>query len=90
VPTFAEAGLSDYAPAAWLGLVAPAGTPKPIVDKLSVAMRQAAGQNPALIERWLSVGGELKATTPEEFRTFIKAEQDRMSAVIRRANIKLD
>ena len=90
VPTFAEAGLPEYSPAAWLGVVAPAGTPKPIIDKLSAAMRQAAGQNPALIDRWQSVGGELKATSPEEFGTFIKSELDRMRTVSRQTNIKLD
>ena len=90
VPTFAEAGLPEYSPAAWLGVVAPAGTPKPIIDKLSAAMRQAAGQNPALIDRWQSVGGELKATSPEEFGTFIQSELDRMRTVSRQTNIKLD
>ena len=90
VPTFAESGLPDYLPLAWLGLVAPAGTPKPIIDKLSAAMRQAAVQNPALRERWQSVGGEIMATTPEEFAAFIRSEQERMSAVIRRTGFKLD
>ena len=90
MPTFAAAGLPEYSPAAWLGVVAPAGTPKPIIDKLSAAMRQAAGQNPALIDRWQSVGGELKATSPEEFGAFIKSELDRMRTVGRQADIKLD
>ena len=53
VPTFAELGLVNYSPTAWIGLFAPAGTPKPIVDKLADAM-QAATQNPALIEKWQS------------------------------------
>lgn len=90
VPTFAEAGLSDYSPTAWIGLLAPAGTPQPIVDKLGAAMQKAATQNPALIEKWRSYGGELKAMTPAEFSAFIKADSAKWGAAIRKAGIKLD
>ena len=52
IPTFAEAGLPDYSPTAWVGLFAPAGTPAPIVARLGEAMQKAASQNPELIARW--------------------------------------
>lgn len=90
VPTFAELGLVNYSPTAWIGLFAPAGTPKPIVDKLADAMQKAAAQNPALIEKWQSYGGELKAMTPEVFAAFLKEDNALWGEAIARTGIKLD
>jgi tripartite-type tricarboxylate transporter receptor subunit TctC len=90
VPTFAEAGLPDYAPTAWIGLFAPAATPAPIVAKLGEAMQKAAAQNPELIARWHSFGGDLKAQTPSEFSAFLKQDAALWSAAIRKAGVKLD
>ncbi|BDI05622.1 Bug family tripartite tricarboxylate transporter substrate binding protein [Sphaerotilus microaerophilus] len=90
VPTFAEAGITNYSPTAWIGLFAPAGTPKPVVDKLADAMQKAASQNPALIEKWQSYGGELKAMTPEAFAAFLKEDNALWGQAISRAGIKLD
>jgi tripartite-type tricarboxylate transporter receptor subunit TctC len=89
VPTFAEAGLPDYSPLAWQGLLAPAGTPAAILEKLSAAMQKAA-QNPVLAEKWRQYGGELKATTPAEFAAFIKADSAKWGQVVRQAGVKLD
>lgn len=90
VPTFAEAGLPDYSPTAWIGLFAPAGTPAPIINKLADAMQKAAAQNPNLIAKWRSYGGELKAQTPAEFAAFLKQDNQLWGQVIRGAGIKLD
>jgi len=90
VPTFAEAGITNYSPTAWIGLFAPAGTPKPVIDKLADAMQKAAAQNPALIEKWQSYGGELKAMTPEAFAAFLKEDNALWGQAISRAGIKLD
>jgi tripartite-type tricarboxylate transporter receptor subunit TctC len=90
VPTFAELGLVNYSPTAWIGLFAPAGTPKSIVDKLADAMQKAATQNPALIEKWQSYGGELKAMTPEAFAAFLKEDNALWGEAIAKAGIKLD
>lgn len=90
VPTFAEAGLPDYSPTAWIGLFAPAGTPAPIVTKLSEAMQKAAAQNPTLIAKWRSYGGDLKAQTPAEFSAFLKQDSQLWGKTIAAANIKLD
>lgn len=90
VPTFAEAGLIEYSPTAWIGLFAPAGTPKPILDKLSAAMFKATTQNPTLVDKWRSYGGELKAMTPEDFSAFIKNDNAMWGKAIRQAGIKLD
>ena len=86
----AEAGLTDYSPTAWIGLFAPAGTPKPFLDKLSAAMQKATTQNPALIDKWRSYGGELKSMTPEELTEFIKTDSAMWGQAIRGAGIKLD
>jgi tripartite-type tricarboxylate transporter receptor subunit TctC len=90
VPTFAEAGVSDYAPTAWIGVFAPAGTPKPILDKLSAAMEKATTQNPVLIEKWRSYGGELKAMKPEQFAEFIRQDSEMWAKAIRSTGIQLD
>jgi len=90
VPTFAEAGIGHYSPTAWIGLFAPAGTPKPIVDKLADAMQKATAQNPALIEKWQSYGGELRAMTPEAFTAFLKEDNALWGQAIAKAGIKLD
>ena len=90
VPTFAELGLVNYSPTAWIGLFAPAGTPKPIVDKLADAMQKAAAQNPALIEKWQSYGGELKAMTPEAFAAFLKEDNALWGQAIAKTGVKLD
>ena len=90
VPTFAEAGVSDYSPTAWIGLFAPAGTPKAALDKLGAAMQKATTQNPDLIAKWRTYGGELKAMSPDDFNTFIKNDSVKWGAAIRKLGIKLD
>ena len=90
VPTFAEAGLPDYSPTAWVGLFAPANTPAPIVAKLGEAMQKAVAQNPELIAKWRSYGGELKAQTSAEFAAFLKQDDALWGPAIRKADIKLD
>lgn len=89
VPTFAEAGLPDYAPIAWQGILAPAGTPKAILDKLSAAMQKAC-HSPELAKKWIEYGGELRCNTPAEFTAFIEADRAMWGKVIREANVKLD
>lgn len=89
VPTFAEAGLADYAPIAWQGILAPAGTPRPILEKLSAAMQKAC-QSQELAKKWREYGGELRCNTPAEFAAFIQADRAMWGRVIREANVKLD
>ena len=89
VPTFAEVGLPDYAPIAWQGILAPAGTPKPILEKLSAAMLKAC-QSDELARKWRDYGGELRCNSPAEFTAFINADRQMWGKVIRQANVKLD
>ena len=89
VPTFAEIGLPDYQPVAWIGLFAPAGTPAAIQEKLAAAV-SAGAKAPDFLELWRSFGGDPAGSTPAEFRAFIKADQARWSAVVKQAGVKLD
>jgi tripartite-type tricarboxylate transporter receptor subunit TctC len=88
VPTFAEQGL-DYRTGTWFGLLAPAHTPDNIVAQLNraaVAALDDAGVRAKLAEQ----GAEVIASSPAEFRDFLKDETDRLAAVIRNAGIALD
>jgi tripartite-type tricarboxylate transporter receptor subunit TctC len=89
VPTFTEMGIPDFEPVAWLGLFAPAGTPQAILDKVGAAVAQGV-KAPDFIEQWRTFGGDPVGSTPAEFSAFIKADQAKWSAVIKRAGVKLD
>lgn len=88
-PTFAEAGLTSYAPVVWTGVFAPAGTPQKIIATLNAAMQKAV-QNPVLKDRWSQTGGELKANTPAEFAAFAAASRDVWGQVILKSGVRLD
>jgi tripartite-type tricarboxylate transporter receptor subunit TctC len=81
VPTTAEAGYPDVQAGIWYGFVAPAGTPKEAVDKLNAAIGQAL-RNPAVKAQLDSLGLDIVADKPEEFKTFIARESTRMKKVV--------
>ena len=89
VPTSAELGLKGYESSAWFGLVAPRGTPRPIVDKLNGEV-VAAMADRAVRERFVEFGAEPMATTPDELGRFISAEVVKWREIITRAGIRLD
>jgi tripartite-type tricarboxylate transporter receptor subunit TctC len=89
VPTMREAGLKGYEAYSWAGLWMPVGAPKDIVDKISSDC-QKAFSDPAVRERLLGQGAEVKPGSPEQFGSFVKGEIKKWSAVIKRANIKAD
>ncbi len=87
LPTVAEAAnLPGYEATIWFGLVAPAGTPREIVTRLSQEFARVSRQT-ALRERFAPQGVELAATTPEEFADIIKAEIPKWGKVLRDANV---
>jgi tripartite-type tricarboxylate transporter receptor subunit TctC len=88
VPTFLEGGL-DYRTGTWFGLLAPAKTLRAVIELLHRST-VAVLQEPAVQAKILEQGAEIVASSPEEFRAFIKDETDRLAAVIRGANIALD
>ncbi len=88
-PTFAELGIEGYAPVAWQGLLAPAGTPKAIIDTLGAAMKRVPS-NAALAKKWTDYGGSLVCNSPEEFASFVRADRAMWKDVVARAGIQLD
>jgi tripartite-type tricarboxylate transporter receptor subunit TctC len=76
VPTMAEAGMPDFDTSLWLGLLAPARTPRPILDKLAAAAHQAM-HAPAAVETLRKQGYEPLDAGPEEFAAFIRSEVTR-------------
>jgi len=88
LPTMQEAGVAGYEAGSWFGLLAPANTPKDIVQKLSVETRRIL-QLPDVKERLSGQGAEPAGGTPEEFAAFIRVEQAKWRKVIEQAAIKL-
>lgn len=87
IPTIAEAGLPGYECVQWYGLLAPAGTPREIIDKI---YRDAAAilLSPAAKDRLAADGGTAIGSSPEEFAGFIKAEIDKWAKVFKAAGLK--
>lgn len=88
LPTLIESGVNVVG-GTWVGILAPAGTPREIVNILSREM-QAAVRKPELRERFVTLGIDPAGTTPEEFGKFLKDEVDKWGKVIRAANVKVE
>ncbi len=89
VPTLSESGLTGYDSTGWFGLVAPAGTPAAIVQKLNTEFT-AALNDEAIKAQMRQNGMEPVATTMEGLDAYIKSETQKWARVIRQANIKLN
>lgn len=81
LPTIAEAGLSGYETSLWFGILAPAGTPKSIIDKLSTSTNQAL-KDPEVLKELHTQGLDALGGSPDEFASFIKSETSRWAKVI--------
>jgi tripartite-type tricarboxylate transporter receptor subunit TctC len=85
IPTIAESGLGGYELVAWQGVVAPAGTPRPVVDRLAAEIAKFVA-DPAARERFAAMAVEpLTGSTPDSFADFIKSEVDRWARIVRNA-----
>jgi tripartite-type tricarboxylate transporter receptor subunit TctC len=89
LPTIAEAGVPGYAAPTWTGVIAPAGVPRPIVDKLNAAINKAL-KSEAFKEKFAKTGDEPGGGTPEEFAETIRTDSAKWADVIKRAGVKLD
>jgi tripartite-type tricarboxylate transporter receptor subunit TctC len=89
VPTVRELGYPDLQIDTWVGYLAPAGTPQPIVDRLNAEIVKAM-QDVDMRRRTEELGSEVKTTTPAEFAALIKSEHARWAPVVRKAGISLD
>jgi tripartite-type tricarboxylate transporter receptor subunit TctC len=89
VPTFAELGYPKVAVSLWYGLLAPAGTPMPIIQKLNREVMKALDA-PEVRERLLAQGAEPMPGTPEAFASFMQEEMAKWAPVVKQAGVKLD
>jgi tripartite-type tricarboxylate transporter receptor subunit TctC len=87
VPTFAEAGLPHFEVTTWFGVLAPAQTPRPIIDKLSAELEKILALSD-IKERMASSGAEPFYSTPERFAALMKADMEKYAKVIKVANVK--
>jgi tripartite-type tricarboxylate transporter receptor subunit TctC len=83
VPTASEAGVPGYEATIWLGLMAPTGTPKPVIDKLNAAVN-ALVKRPEVIKLWQDQGAVPMSMTPEEFDKFLRGDIVKWADVVKR------
>jgi tripartite-type tricarboxylate transporter receptor subunit TctC len=88
LPTLVESGVNVVG-GTWVGILAPAGTPRDVVNLLSKDM-QAAVRKPELKERFVALGIDPAGTTPEEFTRFLRNEVEKWGKVIKAANVKIE
>jgi tripartite-type tricarboxylate transporter receptor subunit TctC len=89
LPTVAESGLPGYEAMPWLGLVAPAGTPQAVVDRLHREVNEVL-KDPELRERFKGWGLDIIGNTPSEFSAFLRRDIDQWTKVISSAKIKAE
>ena len=89
VPTMEEAGLKDFVVTSWAAFVFPAGTPRPIIDKLSAAMKTVAA-DPDLQKRFLVAGARVISSTPEEALAYAAKERTMWKEVVALSGAKVD
>ena len=89
VPTIAESGFPGFEASVWYGFMAPAGTPRPIVERLHAEVQKALA-SPEVRERMASSGGEAVPASIADFAALIRSERQRYEKLVREANIKPD
>ena len=89
VPTVTEAGLPGFEVTTWYGVLAPSGTPRPIINRLNGELVKAM-HSPEMKERLAGIGTDAVTNTPEEFAAYIQAEIRKWGDVIRKAGLKAD
>ena len=89
VPTVSENALPGYQFLTWYGLAAPAGTPRPIIDRLNAELRRTMA-SAEVREKLASIGGDLTVNSPDEFAAMLKSEVVRWQKLARDTNLKID
>ena len=89
VPTMAEAGIKDMVVTAWFGLVAPAGTPPELVEKIQQATKKVL-EMPEIRSRFVEMGGTPGGNTPAEFSAFIDRERESWKQIVETANLTME
>jgi tripartite-type tricarboxylate transporter receptor subunit TctC len=89
LPTIAESGYPGFDALAWNGVLVPAATPKPIVQRLNAEIN-AILKDPEVVQKMHAAGFDLVGGTPEDFGALIRAESEKWAPVIRKAGVKVD
>lgn len=89
VPTFDEVGLTGVYASSWYGLMAPAGTPRPIIDKLN-AEANLVLKSPDMQKRMAAFGAEIGGGSPEDFANFISSEIKRYESIVRLSGARME
>jgi tripartite-type tricarboxylate transporter receptor subunit TctC len=89
VPTIAESGYKGFETSQWYGIIVPAGTPQPVIDKLQKEIAKSL-KSKEDSKKMLEDGAVLVGDTPAQFGTFIKTEQSRWAKVVEKAKITVD
>ena len=89
LPTVAESGLPGYEALGWFGVLAPAATPRPIVEQLSADANRVLA-DPDVRSRMIALGADPRGNTPEEFARFIRDDQAKWAQLMRDAGIRPD
>jgi tripartite-type tricarboxylate transporter receptor subunit TctC len=89
VPTFTESGLPGFDAGFWVGMLAPAGTPPAILEKLSSEIDRILAK-PAVKEKLAGIGASVFTSSRDDFAALLKADADKFGKVIKAANIKAD
>src|SRR5262249_26713017 len=89
VPTMAEAGLKDFVVTSWAAFVVPNGTPRPVIDKLSAAIKDIAAA-PAMKARFLAAGAKILSSTPEAALAYAAKERAIWREVVRISGAKAE
>jgi tripartite-type tricarboxylate transporter receptor subunit TctC len=89
VPTLAEAGLPSFEHNGWVGIMAPVGTPQPIIELLNLEITKLLGHS-EVKAAWAKQGGEPMPMSPREFAAYLRAEIDRWGKVVTSAGIKIN
>jgi tripartite-type tricarboxylate transporter receptor subunit TctC len=90
IPTLVEAGLDGFELVAWVGVVAPAHVPQPIVEQLAVQIDRMTS-DAATVERLTAMALEpISGSTPDRFKAFVKAEVDRWGVIVRNSGAELE
>ena len=89
VPTLEELGYKGYQASTLLGLLAPAGTPKPVIAKLNAGVRKIM-DSPVVAERFRGLGANPGASSPEEFTARIRDELEQWRSLVKQLNLKFE
>jgi tripartite-type tricarboxylate transporter receptor subunit TctC len=89
VPTFAESGLPGFDVSSWVGIFAPAKTPRPVIERLQKEL-DAVLRSPFVRERYATLGIEPVGNSPEEFAGQVRADLEKWETVVKAANVRLE